>query len=223
MYMRIYHLVSDKPKTRLRAVSTPMILHLSWMKSPSYAPMEWTIETSLYALTALQISLGRRCMFSRLSTCIARWYRWKNTNVIEMCNLVLKEVEHNQRTWYNSGIGTYAQPSWKSLRFFRQVISHKIDLVIAWWVGGDIFFLYFSSQLFQEFWAHNFSCLPVAVGQLWTWWLYIFVWCVGAAIPTLTGYWEVSRVFLWRISGLRSLGNDRQGEGLAFHLFRYLK
>ncbi|KIM34905.1 hypothetical protein M413DRAFT_32925 [Hebeloma cylindrosporum] len=56
----------------------------------------------------------------------------KNTNVIELYNLILKEDEHNQRTWYNSGIGTYARPSWKSFKFYRQVISHKIDLAIAW-------------------------------------------------------------------------------------------
>ncbi len=29
----------------------------------------------------------------------------KNTNVIEVYNLVLKGVDDNQRTWYNSGIG----------------------------------------------------------------------------------------------------------------------
>uniref|UniRef100_A0A8H8CPW0 T6SS Phospholipase effector Tle1-like catalytic domain-containing protein n=1 Tax=Psilocybe cubensis TaxID=181762 RepID=A0A8H8CPW0_PSICU len=43
----------------------------------------------------------------------------KNTNVIELYNLILKGVEHNQRTWYNSGIGTY-------------YISHKIDSAVAW-------------------------------------------------------------------------------------------
>jgi uncharacterized protein (DUF2235 family) len=61
----------------------------------------------------------------------------KNTNVIELYNLILKEDEHNQRTWYNSGIGTYARPSWKSFKFYRQVISHKIDLAIAWCVESS--------------------------------------------------------------------------------------
>ncbi|KIM35804.1 hypothetical protein M413DRAFT_14372 [Hebeloma cylindrosporum] len=56
----------------------------------------------------------------------------KNTNVIELYKLILKEVENNQRTWYNSGIGTYARPSWKSFKFYRQVLEHKIDLAIAW-------------------------------------------------------------------------------------------
>jgi uncharacterized protein (DUF2235 family) len=61
-------------------------------------------------------------------------FRIKNTNVIELYNLILKEVEDNQRTWYNSGIGTYARPSWKSLTYYRQVLYHKIDLAIAWYV-----------------------------------------------------------------------------------------
>ncbi|KDR70482.1 hypothetical protein GALMADRAFT_76143, partial [Galerina marginata CBS 339.88] len=55
-----------------------------------------------------------------------------NTNVIELYNLILKEVEDNQRTWYNSGIGTYARPSWKSLRYYGQVVYHLVDLAIAW-------------------------------------------------------------------------------------------
>jgi len=44
----------------------------------------------------------------------------------------LKDVEDRQQTWYNSGIGTYARPSWKSLDFYKQVLYHKIDLAIAW-------------------------------------------------------------------------------------------
>lgn len=62
----------------------------------------------------------------------------KNTNVIELYNLILKEVDDNQKTWYNSGIGTYARPSWKSLRFYKQVLFHKIDLAIAWYVEWSL-------------------------------------------------------------------------------------
>ncbi|KIJ94688.1 hypothetical protein K443DRAFT_29389, partial [Laccaria amethystina LaAM-08-1] len=43
----------------------------------------------------------------------------KNTNVIELYNLILKKVGDDQRTWYNSGIGTYARPSYKSLNFYK--------------------------------------------------------------------------------------------------------
>ncbi|KDR68091.1 hypothetical protein GALMADRAFT_1051503 [Galerina marginata CBS 339.88] len=90
----------------------------------------------------------------------------KNTNVIELYNLILKEIDDKQRTWYNSGIGTYARPTWKSLKFYRQVISHKVDLAIAWnfertvmaayrWLSdnyepGDCIFLFgFSRGAFQ--------------------------------------------------------------------------
>ncbi|EDR04371.1 uncharacterized protein LACBIDRAFT_304576 [Laccaria bicolor S238N-H82] len=54
----------------------------------------------------------------------------KNTNVIELYNCILKE-SGNQKTWYNSGIGTYAQASWTSFKSYRQVLSHKIDLAVA--------------------------------------------------------------------------------------------
>ncbi|TFK27903.1 WD40 repeat-like protein [Coprinopsis marcescibilis] len=56
----------------------------------------------------------------------------QNTNVIELYNLLLKDPEDEQLTWYNSGIGTYAEPHWRSLRYWLQVLLHKIDLAIAW-------------------------------------------------------------------------------------------
>ncbi|EGO02361.1 hypothetical protein SERLA73DRAFT_49835, partial [Serpula lacrymans var. lacrymans S7.3] len=56
----------------------------------------------------------------------------RNTNVIELYSQVEKGKGCRQLTYYNSGIGTYAQPSWKSLGYWRQVIDHKIDLAIAW-------------------------------------------------------------------------------------------
>ncbi|EMD32007.1 hypothetical protein CERSUDRAFT_99715 [Gelatoporia subvermispora B] len=63
----------------------------------------------------------------------------KNTNVIELYRLVKKPSDDDsdtdsfvQLTYYNSGIGTYAKPSWKSGHYRKQVIDHKIDLAIAW-------------------------------------------------------------------------------------------
>ncbi|KDR68088.1 hypothetical protein GALMADRAFT_146577 [Galerina marginata CBS 339.88] len=96
----------------------------------------------------------------------ANQYGEKNTNVIELYNLVLKGDDDRQRTWYNSGIGTYARPSWKSLKFYGKVLHHKIDLAIAWdfdrtllaayrWLSdnykpGDCIFLFgFSRGAFQ--------------------------------------------------------------------------
>ncbi|KJA23408.1 hypothetical protein HYPSUDRAFT_39890 [Hypholoma sublateritium FD-334 SS-4] len=90
----------------------------------------------------------------------------KNTNVIELYNLILKGDLDLQKTWYNSGIGTYARPSWKSLRHHKAVLYHKVDLAIAWdfertvlaayrWLSdvyetGDCIFLFgFSRGAFQ--------------------------------------------------------------------------
>ncbi|KZV61057.1 hypothetical protein PENSPDRAFT_316009 [Peniophora sp. CONT] len=55
-----------------------------------------------------------------------------NTNVIELYGLIPKDTNDKQRTYYNSGIGTYARPSWKSWAYYKQSVAHKIDLAIAW-------------------------------------------------------------------------------------------
>ena len=52
--------------------------------------------------------------------------------MIALYNLILKGIGDKQRTWYNSGIGTYARPSWKSLKHYKQILYHKIDMAIAW-------------------------------------------------------------------------------------------
>lgn len=54
----------------------------------------------------------------------------KNTNVIELYKNLVKD--DTQVTFYNSGIGTYARPSWRSFRYWKQVLDNKIDLAIAW-------------------------------------------------------------------------------------------
>lgn len=53
----------------------------------------------------------------------------RNTNVVELYSRLIKN-EH-QLTFYNSGIGTYAQPSWKSLGYYKQVLMNKLDLAFA--------------------------------------------------------------------------------------------
>ncbi|KZP16537.1 hypothetical protein FIBSPDRAFT_698570, partial [Athelia psychrophila] len=55
-----------------------------------------------------------------------------NTNVIELYGQILREESYEQLTYYNSGIGTYAAPSWKSWSYLMRVIHNKIDLAIAW-------------------------------------------------------------------------------------------
>ncbi|EJD33923.1 hypothetical protein AURDEDRAFT_18379, partial [Auricularia subglabra TFB-10046 SS5] len=53
----------------------------------------------------------------------------KNTNVVELYSRLIKD--ENQLTFYNSGIGTYAKPSWRSLSYFQQVVANKVDLAFA--------------------------------------------------------------------------------------------
>ncbi|KAH7924732.1 hypothetical protein BV22DRAFT_1129559 [Leucogyrophana mollusca] len=54
----------------------------------------------------------------------------QNTNVIELYDLVIKD--ETQPTYYNSGIGTYARPSFASYTYVKQVLDNTIDLAIAW-------------------------------------------------------------------------------------------
>jgi uncharacterized protein (DUF2235 family) len=55
----------------------------------------------------------------------------QNTNVVELYSRIIKD--DTQLTYYNSGIGTYARPSWRSYKYLKQVVSNKIDLAIAWY------------------------------------------------------------------------------------------
>ncbi|KAJ8503144.1 hypothetical protein ONZ45_g11119 [Pleurotus djamor] len=54
----------------------------------------------------------------------------KNTNVIEMHSRLVKD--RTQRTFYNSGIGTYAKPTLFSFTYLKQFLFHTIDMAIAW-------------------------------------------------------------------------------------------
>ncbi|KAH7928737.1 hypothetical protein BV22DRAFT_1058171, partial [Leucogyrophana mollusca] len=53
-----------------------------------------------------------------------------NTNVIELYDRIDKD--ETQPTYYNSGIGTYARPSFASYTYVKQVLDNTIDLAIAW-------------------------------------------------------------------------------------------
>jgi hypothetical protein len=54
----------------------------------------------------------------------------QNTNVVELYARIIKNKE--QHTYYNSGIGTYAKPSWRSLSYYwRSLVDNKIDLLFA--------------------------------------------------------------------------------------------
>ncbi|VDB86472.1 unnamed protein product [Peniophora sp. CBMAI 1063] len=78
---------------------------------------------------------GSRKNGRRLVVCIdgtSNQYGDKNTNVIELYRLIRKGEGDNQLTYYNSGIGTYAQPSSKTWSYYKRTIGHKLDLAIAW-------------------------------------------------------------------------------------------
>lgn len=56
----------------------------------------------------------------------------QNTNVVELYARI--EKSDNQLTYYNSGIGTFANPSRKlSWAYLRMAAENKIDLAIAWY------------------------------------------------------------------------------------------
>lgn len=58
----------------------------------------------------------------------------QNTNIVELYSRLVKDG--TQLTFYNSGIGTYAKPSWKSLSYLEQVIANKLDLAFALYVAS---------------------------------------------------------------------------------------
>lgn len=57
-------------------------------------------------------------------------YGKNNTNVVELYSHISKDEK--QLKYYNSGIGTYARPTFRSFKYWKQVVYNKIDLLIAW-------------------------------------------------------------------------------------------
>ncbi|KAF7364544.1 hypothetical protein MVEN_00323400 [Mycena venus] len=56
-----------------------------------------------------------------------------NTNVVELHNHIVKDdIARPQLTFYVSGIGTYAPPTYRSLGYWKQAIANKLDLAFAW-------------------------------------------------------------------------------------------
>ncbi|KAG0706277.1 hypothetical protein DFH29DRAFT_798675 [Suillus ampliporus] len=54
----------------------------------------------------------------------------RNTNVVELYSKLVKS--ESQLTYYNSGVGTHARPTWRSLTYVHYWLSNKVDLLIAW-------------------------------------------------------------------------------------------
>ncbi|KAF8144603.1 hypothetical protein K438DRAFT_1631522 [Mycena galopus ATCC 62051] len=62
----------------------------------------------------------------------------QNTDLLELHNRILKvNPAAQQLTFYVSGIGTYAPPTFRSFAYWKQLIANKLDLAIAWWGQSD--------------------------------------------------------------------------------------
>ncbi|KAJ8494647.1 hypothetical protein ONZ45_g13171 [Pleurotus djamor] len=56
-----------------------------------------------------------------------------STNVVELFSRIIKiDGDIEQLVYYNSGIGTYARPSFRSWNYWKQVVYNLIDTAIAW-------------------------------------------------------------------------------------------
>jgi len=55
---------------------------------------------------------------------------FQNTNVVKL--YVRIEKLDKQQMYYNSGIGTYAKPSWHSWSYWKMIMENNVDLAIAW-------------------------------------------------------------------------------------------
>ncbi|KAJ8461942.1 hypothetical protein ONZ45_g18113 [Pleurotus djamor] len=61
----------------------------------------------------------------------ANQFSAQSSYIVEIYGRLLK-LEDEQLTFYNSGIGTYAKPSFRSWKYFKQVFDHTVDTAIAW-------------------------------------------------------------------------------------------
>lgn len=111
---------SNTQQTASAAAAFPSEASTSVQPDHGHLPVFPTVERSGYS--------GRN-----LVVCIdgtSNQFSIKNTNVVELYHRLIRD--ENQLTFYISGIGTYATPSWKSWKYIMQIINNKIDLAIAW-------------------------------------------------------------------------------------------
>jgi hypothetical protein len=123
-------------------------------------------ETWWFVSMGLRINSARQyaCLFSIILQRCNRRVPSQNTNVIEIYSQLVKSSE--QLTYYNSGIGTYAKPSW-SWNYVKQAVDNVIDLAIAWWVLLPfLVLLLYYNVLPQEFRKNGHGRVPLAIGQL---------------------------------------------------------
>lgn len=117
----------------------------------------WMVATSSFLLMVPRISLEIMSFVPIL--CIVLLLNpipRQNTNVVELYARIIKD--DTQLTYYNSGIGTYARPSWRSFTYWKQVLDNKIDLAIAWYHPHHHALLY----IFPILYFRNFEKIVVA-------------------------------------------------------------
>jgi len=78
-----------------------------------------------------------RCAKGRNLICIdgsSNQFGPSNTNVVELCNRVVRDADHNpgQLRCYFSGVGTSLPPSPWYLEYWKTKIGNSIDLAFAW-------------------------------------------------------------------------------------------
>lgn len=121
--------------------------------------------------------------------------------------------DRRQLTYYNSGIGTYASPSWKSFAYLKQALENKIDLAIAWWVLKYFVVL---SPLISH--CRTFERIVISAYR----WLaenytpgdriFLFGKRVLAIMSIMSINWIPIRIFSWCLSSPRPCRHDREGE-----------
>ena len=138
----------------------------------------------------------------------------QNTNVIELYSRIIKDdKQHPQLTYYNSGIGTYARPSWRSYTYWKQVLDNKIDLAIAWYQWSLFYVLYTDltdplgtlKKLFLRAIAGCQIIISLATGSSF----------LARDSCSLLGRFRSSdrlfRVLPWSLSSARTRWDDKQG------------
>ncbi|KAJ8496000.1 hypothetical protein ONZ45_g12631 [Pleurotus djamor] len=77
------------------------------------------------------MTIGRNLVLNVDGTANQFNRRTQSTNVVEFFSRLFK-LENRQLVYYDSGIGTYARPSFQSLSYLKQKVVHTIDTAIAW-------------------------------------------------------------------------------------------
>lgn len=160
------------------------------------------------------------CLWNRLSK---HYILLQNTNVVELYSRL--EKNEKQLTFYNSGIGTYATPSFKSWGYIKQVIGHKLDLAIAWYATFELAFETCNPDpplnVVTPIGYRRFEKIVVSAYR----WLadnyrhgdriFLFGTCISSEnhekMKSYSSSYTNVRFLSWCISSTRYLGNDRKG------------